>query len=332
MSIKRSYEDDSIERSVKFAKYDDETVKKHSLDSDEEDADEERKQRYDILDDDDIEGQEDGISGQDGEVKITPFNMKEEMEEGHFDTEGNFHWDKTSTIKDNWLENIDWIKVKESGQNLQTNDEYDDTLDSSTSSPFDQIAAYKQMLELMEEGETVAKALRRLGGNKTLSASERLKRKKAGLSIETNGDAGKVTELTELANRILTKTGNMNVYQESYQQIKNMIESKSKKNYDDALDMYADDFGEKEKERLENREENKASTSGTALDVAGSSEIVMWEYKLDKSSDKIQGPHTTEQMQKYVDEGFFKTEVWVRKVGLDGPFYSSKRIDFQLYL
>lgn len=57
MSLKRSHEDDSVGRSVKFAKYDDEIVKKHSLDSDEEDADEERKQSYDILDDDDIEGQ-----------------------------------------------------------------------------------------------------------------------------------------------------------------------------------------------------------------------------------------------------------------------------------
>lgn len=118
-------------------------------------------------------------------------------------------------------------QVKEVGKNFQKDDDaFDDALDSSTSSPFDQVAAYKQMLELMEEGETVAKALRRLGGNKTLSASERLKRKKAGLSIETNGDAGKVTELTELANRILTKTGNMNVYQESYQQIKNMVRLK----------------------------------------------------------------------------------------------------------
>lgn len=58
----------------------------------------------------------------------------------------------------------------------------------------------------------------------------------------------------------------------------------------------------------------------------------MWEYKLEKEDDKIQGPHTSEQMQKYVDEGFFKGEIWVRKVGQDGPFYSSRRIDFQLYL
>lgn len=56
-------------------------------------------------------GQEEGAAGFDGEVTITPFNMKEELEEGHFDTEGNYHWKKEAKIKDNWLENIDWVKV-----------------------------------------------------------------------------------------------------------------------------------------------------------------------------------------------------------------------------
>jgi len=34
---------------------------------------------------------------------------------------------------------------------------------SSAASPFDHIAVYKQMLELMKPGESVAKSLRRLG-------------------------------------------------------------------------------------------------------------------------------------------------------------------------
>ena len=38
--------------------------------------------------------------------------MKEELEEGHFDTEGNYHWKKEGNIRDNWLENIDWVKVR----------------------------------------------------------------------------------------------------------------------------------------------------------------------------------------------------------------------------
>ena len=37
--------------------------------------------------------------------------MKEEMEDGHFDREGFYHFKKESNIKDAWLDDIDWIKV-----------------------------------------------------------------------------------------------------------------------------------------------------------------------------------------------------------------------------
>jgi len=59
-------------------------------------------------------GQEEGVVGQDGEIRITPFNMQEELEEGHFDTEGMYHWNKDKDVQDNWLENIDWCKVSKS--------------------------------------------------------------------------------------------------------------------------------------------------------------------------------------------------------------------------
>ncbi len=37
--------------------------------------------------------------------------MHEEMQEGHFDTEGNYHWKKEKEVRDNWLENIEWVNV-----------------------------------------------------------------------------------------------------------------------------------------------------------------------------------------------------------------------------
>ena len=37
--------------------------------------------------------------------------MREELEEGHFDADGHFQWDKNDQIKDHWLDNLDWIKV-----------------------------------------------------------------------------------------------------------------------------------------------------------------------------------------------------------------------------
>ena len=54
------------------------------------------------------------------------------------------------------------------------------------------------------------------GGNKTLSASERWRRKKQGHDDSNDKSKQQVTDLTELANRVLSRTGNMDVYQESY--------------------------------------------------------------------------------------------------------------------
>lgn len=64
-----------------------------------------------------FEGQEDLEEEyeQDGETKITPFNMKDEMEEGYFDGQGTYIWNKRdgSEVKDNWLDSVDWMKVRE---------------------------------------------------------------------------------------------------------------------------------------------------------------------------------------------------------------------------
>ena len=65
----------------------------HSLDSDEEDANSGLneadgnsktvvKENENVLNDDDIEGQEDETIREDDGIKVTPFNLKEEMEEG----------------------------------------------------------------------------------------------------------------------------------------------------------------------------------------------------------------------------------------------------------
>uniref|UniRef100_A0A1A8D112 Zinc finger and BTB domain containing 22b n=1 Tax=Nothobranchius kadleci TaxID=1051664 RepID=A0A1A8D112_NOTKA len=87
---------------------------KHSLDSDEEDDGEDtNNSKYNILDNDDVEGQEGATIDFDEGVSITPFNLEEEMQEGHFDSEGNYFIKKETQIRDNWLDNIDWVKIKE---------------------------------------------------------------------------------------------------------------------------------------------------------------------------------------------------------------------------
>lgn len=74
------------------------------------------------------------------------------------------------------------------------------------------------------------------------------------------------------------------------------------------------------------------TTPNTATAAAGDN-VVMWEYKLENADDsEVRGPHSSEQMQEKVDSGEFPASgVFVRKVGTDGAFYTSKRIDFELY-
>ena len=60
---------------------------------------------------------------------------------------------------------------------------------------------------------------------------------------------------------------------------------------------------------------------------------VRWEYKWeDKEEAKVHGPFSSEEMVQWVGDDYFPNGVFVRKVGiLSAPFYSSKRVDFELY-
>lgn len=62
-----------------------------------------------------------------------------------------------------------------------------------------------------------------------MSASERWRRKKAGQDDGQQGNQQQVTDLTELANRLLTETGNMDIYQESYEHISKLFARQSRK-------------------------------------------------------------------------------------------------------
>ncbi|KAG7310638.1 hypothetical protein JYU34_003438 [Plutella xylostella] len=305
--------------------------KKHSLDSDEEDSGAE-EEKNNVLNVNDIEGEEDGVAALEGEITITPFNMKEELEEGHFDTQGHYHWKKEKEIRDGWLDNIDWVKVKGRPEDkYKVHKDDDEKLLAESSSDedepeekFDLIENYKEIIKHMKPKETIAKCLQRLGANSKISSAERWKRKKAGIVDEGSKN---VTRVTELANQILTKMGNMDVYQETYEKISGILAKSSKKDAD--LDMYADDFDQKEKQTLTS---DGPSTSAAAEPEAEESTEVKWEFKWKQDDEEISGPHTSEKMQKWVNEGYFKTGVWVRKHGEDTSFYNSNRMDFELYL
>lgn len=299
---------------------------------------------------DDIEGEEAGDERVDAEeeVKFTPFNMKEELEEGHFDQSGHYHFKKDERHLDNWLDDVDWVKVKKDenyrkkyytadGEYNSSSDE-DEAL-AAPAKPFDSLTSFREILSFMQPRESINKSLQRLNKSKmNVTTAQRFKMKKQGIVDEASE---KITKITGLVNEILTKTGNMNVYELTFEQIQLKVKEMGDKSEAGSskapeLDMYADDFDEKEKGKL-NEPSGKTVTFAKPQDTAtkpadDEEPALMWEYKLTQGEDDVvHGPFTTEQMSKKADNGDFKEHVFVRKIG-DERFYSSARIDFDLYL
>lgn len=320
-------------------------VKAHSLDSDddEDDGGGKEDENY-VLQEEDLEGQEDATIDYDEGIKITPFNLKEEMEEGHFDAEGNYFEKKEEVIRDEWLDSLDWIKIKERGEQA-VNEPSDDSNFEDAEEPGDQINAVKDILGIILPGETVLNALRRLGGKesgrrkseKSLSASARWQQKAKKQKVmddrpsTSEEDKQNLLKLTELADYLLQR-GNFSVYQDTYEKlahkVKTLEEQQQETNEDDALEAA---FKQGGGESGDIAKENESSDN-TKTESANDDEVY-WQYKWENTkSATVYGPYSSSYMLDWNEQGCFGDGVWVRKVGEDdGPFYNSKRIDFELY-
>ncbi|EJW79834.1 hypothetical protein WUBG_09255, partial [Wuchereria bancrofti] len=293
---------------------------KHTLDSDEEE-----EVKYKKLDVDKIDGQEEAGLEYEGNTKIMAFNMKEDLEEGHFDADGNFIFDKKETeIKDAWLDNIDWANVKaEAGDQWhQKNEEDNSTTKILGNSELKNI--YKKIASMLKSNETIERALARFGKEKGLSvAEERRKRwaaKKAGKEY-VNEKNFAVKELTGLTDALVSN-GEMEAYQYTLEKVQYMIQELESKAVD-VLDMFSN-----EAPTCSNRGESK-KTDGTAKPT---NNAVVWEYKLSNDDDaEIIGPVSSEEMMKLQGEGKFENGGWARKKGMQ-TFYTIARLDFEIYI
>ncbi|XP_023687446.1 CD2 antigen cytoplasmic tail-binding protein 2 isoform X1 [Paramormyrops kingsleyae] len=332
---------------------------KHSLDSDEEDEEETREDgsKYEILDSDDVEGQEQATIDYDEGVPITPFNLDEEMQEGHFDSEGNYFVKKEEQIRDNWLDNIDWVKIKEQPvkrkkglaakrkrregdedeaeeekqrEEKRADSEEEEEAPKVVEDPLASLSQRQLMeavVDLLLPGETVAGALRRLGG---MVGRKKGKGNSKGQEEGSNRDTEKLDRLTALADR-LVGSGEFEIYQQTYEKLAYIIKVRANqkrvgKDEDDVLDMFADEIDTKDGGKAPEKEDEEDDGGRVSDDV-------MWEYKWDMDDkSEIYGPFSSQQMQNWVEEGHFKDGVYCRRVGEGNTqFYSSKRLDFELY-
>ncbi|CAD5125157.1 DgyrCDS13400 [Dimorphilus gyrociliatus] len=301
----------------------------HTLDSDDEDKD---CKNYDVLNEDDIEGQEsDPETGFDGETKLTPFNMKEELEEGHFDKQGTYIFEKDKEeVKDAWMDNIDWVRVKEREKNTM---EEEDNDEDDSDNELDKRKIFTGMLKIMKPGENVLQALKRLGGNSLNSASARWSKKKPKKTTEeSTANKEALLELTGYADEMLTD-GETEIYQYTFEKLTHCVKSLEEKMIDkplpdpqkpvdEDLDIFGDEMSNNESKSIDTEEKKDSD------DENG----VMWEYKWKESDTELIGPFSSKKMLNWCESGFFKAGALCRKVGSTGGFYPTSRIDFDIYV
>ncbi|KAA0190670.1 CD2 antigen cytoplasmic tail-binding protein 2, partial [Fasciolopsis buskii] len=315
-------------------------LSKHSLDSDEEDYQDEAECTR--LREGDIDGQEKATVEYDEDIKITPFNMKEELEEdGYFDGAGNFIFKKSTDARDNWLEDVNWIEVnRKQKTNQLIGTSVSDEPPATPVSTETKLSLYEELSHLLCGKETVLQAIKRMGsGNKAhkpASASQRwLKKKQTDAVNSENGNPEGLVRATELADQLL-QAGEFDVYQMSAEDIQILLRQTEIRAEDDELDALGKQLDDKNIDRDDMRSTNGKDDRSDNNEEKGIEKTqVLWHLKRsDTVTAECEGPFTTEQLKSWVEQGQFRGVrcVLVRQANkLDGQFYNINRIDFDLY-
>jgi len=266
--------------------------------------------------------------------EFTGFNLKDEKEEGKFEDDGNFTWEKDENDHaDEWLAKVDWKGID--NMNPEQRKKYKEKFKrehaamadveanvNSETSLKDIVEAMKLIMNMLLPHENVAAALKRLRPVKKKNTqkrnkydfSEKKKVEKVEATEEEKENAKQLIILSDAANKI-AGVGYYDVYSDTLTQLNKFLEKKQselKPAVDDDLDLFGDDDGEK----------SKPKTSS-----------VQWEYKWGESSTENFGPFSTDEMIAWKEAGFFENTpepVFCRRVSTE-QFYSIGRTDFELY-
>lgn len=171
------------------------------------------------------------------DIKITPFNLEEELEEGEFDKTGNFVFNRAEKSdydkNDTWAESVDWDAVEQKEREKAEAMEVESNEGDTFQPPQEERSrsyCYKQMLRIMKSDETVQKTIKRIGNEIPKRKPAQRFKTKANPSSEATDEA-KVAEarhkldlMIELAHHLL-EDGDTDIYQKTYEQLEEAINS-----------------------------------------------------------------------------------------------------------
>lgn len=175
----------------------------------------------------------------DGDIKITPFNLQEELEEGEIDGAGNYVFSKRSPRdeeeNDNWAASVDWDAIEKremEKEKLEVQEKVEEpnyrNQDEPAQNIFDKTSCYKQMLRIMRPDETVQNTIRRLGKNiPKRRPINRSRQQNRPMDVDEKAEEiaeakSKLDLMIELAHQRL-EDGDMNIYQKNYELLEETI-------------------------------------------------------------------------------------------------------------
>ena len=178
-------------------------------------------------------------------TKMEPFNLKEEMETGHFDEAG--HYVERNFATDAWLEEMDETHQNVLGgakkvfrKNPKNEVLNDDEVPQPTEA--DVVKMIKELYEMLGENETVTQALKRLANERRerKQAQEPRKKKKSNVMADANdgfakpiapsrqGNEDEFDRLTQLADALLS-VGQHSIYSFTRNDLNRALLAKKKK-------------------------------------------------------------------------------------------------------
>eukprot|EP00798_Chlamydomonas_sp_ICE-L_P009846 gene9846-7733_t len=166
--------------------------------------------------------QEAAVEEEDG-VKFMPFNLNEEREEGDFDESGNYVERKNDEEKDAWMDSHEAKVVSEEVRAKIAAREAAAAKEASVrQAPLTdrQIATLKmEIAELMKEGESITRALKRLGAKRAMGKRDRQRMEAAGTAgAPVEADRLSFERMTEVADQLLVE-GEADVYSTSKEEL-----------------------------------------------------------------------------------------------------------------
>ncbi|KAI8085134.1 uncharacterized protein BX664DRAFT_338599 [Halteromyces radiatus] len=240
--------DDSDEDQASKKTNDDDVDMFSSTVADEEDDTKKKDKKKKRLGMDDIEGQEwtsrDQESDDDDNQKnkLTAFNMRQEMEEGSFDAQGNYIRNEKDpeAFHDKWMEGIskkDMLKARDAQVRRDQAEQVKEASRQSTL-PQTQTDVYLALVEYLLPGESVKDALTTLGKGahgkiplwKQKLMAKKNKNKKQDTPVLDEQQAAdrqrKVEEMTGLADQLMA-LGHFTVYDDTFESIVRYLRNKT---------------------------------------------------------------------------------------------------------